>query len=354
MPLLSLPLELQQHVFRFLGSGWFQSDASRLTISKSWYRVARPVFNAQLRFTDRNLTAFSNAVESGSGSIDTLRAEVQAVELEIEEFADWNKGLSKTNFGNQSTARTLRDAGWGARWGFWAKTHWAVALEKGISALAMFLRTCRALQTVRITAAGKYETWLLNVPRRGILGADTLAQMMDLKSITRLDLDSFSLSHVNSDMSDEDLKRADSHSCRTVSRLLPQLRYLRLRTFFMCPAMLELSDGHPETFLKEVEIYTSIYLKDGEDEITVFARPCDAGDELEPFSKTRERIREQFEALAAKSPALRVARIKWDVFPVGVMQSLDVLTGESTHRQGDTLVDKVSQIRAYYSFDHDS
>lgn len=354
MQLLDLPVELLFKILGNLGSKYFHSSVSCLTVSKSWHRVAQKVFNSQLRLTERNLKPFVDRIWS-DGPASRLAVEVKDVEFAIIQVQDMRQIFDQAD----SDVNLIEDlglavAGWGGRWGYQHDSKWSAELVRYLSALHRFLGECSVLKTFRIQVNTDYRRSLPNVPRKGLLTAQMMSRLLDLKSLTSLDLDTFGLSHIDHELSKKELDSSDEHLCHCVSMLLPQLRHLRLRLYFICPRALELPKGC-STPLRKASVTMSLFLQEWSEErseeLTVFGRGCDAKDPFEPFANARESVRKEFEVLSWRAPALREATMEWHVFPKGILQTLDVLTGKLSHRNVSMHknINEHLQVRDYFS-----
>ncbi|TPX18627.1 uncharacterized protein E0L32_002484 [Thyridium curvatum] len=316
MSLLSLPAEIQLCVLGFLGSGFFQEDSRRLTVSAQWHAVAIQVMFWNLQLTVNSLKRLTE----NEAALGRCRVHTRTVRLLFETF----KGLSAPVASNPDLVATQ--------------------ISRSLLKLAPTLQQCRGLNRLELKAL-HYEFQDLEPQSRlhyQYLMPKPLSQLLTVQNLTSLRLD----------IAGSQISKAvpDIHLCASIQALMPSLRCLHCRMETICTSLLDISSIDQSIGLEELIINLS--LSNLTDTWTAYRFPkwCQS-DRLEGVSVLRNELEDQAAELASHLDTARCIRVISHTFPSLDWVAFDAVQGRRVRleagsewdAQGETLEDTSSE-----------
>jgi hypothetical protein len=89
MSLLQLPTETLTQIFNYVGSSYFRSDLSRLTVGKEWNKFARTACFQDSYVTQKSLERLLSSPYEES-SLALVKDSVETLGLDLKGFEDWD------------------------------------------------------------------------------------------------------------------------------------------------------------------------------------------------------------------------------------------------------------------------
>ncbi|OAL50497.1 hypothetical protein IQ07DRAFT_587152 [Pyrenochaeta sp. DS3sAY3a] len=321
MPLLELPPETLIRIFDYVGSSYFRSDLSRLTVCKQWSRFALPACFQEFHVTQKTLRRLlsSRYVES---SLPLVKDSLETLDLDLKGFEDWN---STSVSPHNSQAGTVLDVS------YWIGAHgravlaaWTAKLNNDLSYLATIYKQSRKLRILRIQATGELHPLLWFLERRDYIFLSTIHAFLSSSSITSLELDLCGTRLVP----DESQEHGEGfHTCTSIAALLTTLRHLRLRMHTICADVLK--PQQHSTNLRLNEILINLSLINGSPPITSAYHATCCGSSPGGIVQLIADMEKQAQDLAAQMAAPRMVRILTHTLPNFEFRAFDVLTGKN-------------------------
>ncbi|KAI8716923.1 hypothetical protein NCS52_00986900 [Fusarium sp. LHS14.1] len=208
MNLLQFPTEILFIIFRLLGSAFFRRDTQRLTVSKSWYEIARSVLFRDLQFSARSLPRFLKADMSS-----LVHQHTRTINIAFE-GVQYHRALSTASPSVQENV----------------VTEWNTNVGNNLTSLASILQDCRNLHVLKL---GPRPQW--RAPRaisQALFSSDALVSLLSVGNLTCLEFDTISTGILSA------TSHRRSDICEVIRKLLPTLRRLRCRMRKICPRIL--------------------------------------------------------------------------------------------------------------------
>jgi hypothetical protein len=147
MSLLQLPPETLIQIFDHVGSSYFRSDLSRLTVCKQWSKFACNACFRDFCVTQKTLRRLLSSpyVES---SLPLVKDSVETLDLDLAGFEDWDSiPLSR----HDSRAVNVLDVStWNSAHGRAVRAAWTTNLNNDLLYLATIIKQSRELRILRI------------------------------------------------------------------------------------------------------------------------------------------------------------------------------------------------------------
>jgi hypothetical protein len=293
MALLQLPSELVGHILADVGSEFFYQDTRRLTVSRRWYGLALPLLTRDLEFAC--VSSLEEFFMSHS-AVAQAETHLRSVRLDLEIFYD------------ELVSRRLEP------YTETLEAQWRSEINDRLASLAAALQRCPRLGILSVIApvgiGGLVALALAPEPFVGLLSAGNL---------TSLVLD------IAGDHSIRAREGDEPHLCFHINALLPSLRRLRCRMFWICGSILRPLPDECQSKLEEV-IINLTREHCAVDKLGEFPRHCRATRVGELFSATKT-LQTRATELAARLHNPRMVRVI--AFEPGSYRSyaFDALTG---------------------------
>jgi hypothetical protein len=233
MTLLELPSETQMQNVDHVGSFYFRSDLSRLTVCKQWSKFAHNACFRDFYVTQKTLRRLRSSKYVDS-SLSLVKDNVETLDLDSEGFENWDSiPLSRhdsqtVNVPNESTL----DAAHGRA----VHAAWTKELNNDLLYLATIIEQLRKLRILRIQATAELHPGLRLLERRDYILLSTIRAFLSASNFINLELDICRIRlipHRGQEQGEE------SHVCRSIAALLTTLRNLRLRMRSICVDVLK-------------------------------------------------------------------------------------------------------------------
>ncbi|KAG7289149.1 hypothetical protein NEMBOFW57_005512 [Staphylotrichum longicolle] len=204
MTLVQLPAELLGQILRDVGSEFFYQDVRRLAISKRWFSFAWPVMTRDLQLTSATLPFFLE----NHALLGHIGPRLSSVSVHLKSFFKERRAVLQ---GLVTDRRLLQE-------------QWAAETNSRLDDLAAVLHDCPRIQGLRVTAS--LET--------AYLAAAPFVRLLATPNLTSLHLDLAGYYSVEGGTGFD----SEPHLCELINALLPTLRHLRCRMYFICEDIL--------------------------------------------------------------------------------------------------------------------
>jgi hypothetical protein len=161
MPLLQLPTETVLQILIYVGSTFFRSDLSRLTVCKQWKELAHTVCFQEFYVPQQTLRRLMSSpyVES---SLALLKDNVKTLDVGLKGFEDWDS-IPTSQHESQDMAT------WSGTQGHAVRAAWTTELNQDLLDLATIFSQSRKLCIIRIQATSELHPLLHHLERRDYL-----------------------------------------------------------------------------------------------------------------------------------------------------------------------------------------
>lgn len=186
MSLLQLPTETLIQIFDYVGSSYFRSDLSRLTVCKQWNEFARTACFWNFYVTQKTLERLFSSpyVEP---SLALVKNSVETLDLDLKGFEDWDSiPLSRHD---SQAVDVLNVSTWNGAHGRAVRAVWTTELNNNIPYLATIIKQSRKLRILRIQATSELHPLLRLLERRDYLFLSTIRAFLSTSNLTSLELD---------------------------------------------------------------------------------------------------------------------------------------------------------------------
>jgi hypothetical protein len=300
--LLQLPTEILIYIFNHVGSSYFRSDISRLTICRQWSELARTACFQDFYVDQKTLRRLSSPLYTEL-SLRQIKDCVEALFLDLKGFEDWDS----------SPVWHL----------YQMRLLWRTELNNDLLYLAKIMGQSRKLRIMRIRTTSEVNPHLPHSQRGDYLFLSTIRAFLSASNLTNLELDLCGI-HIVSLTSEE--YSIESHVCTDIATLLTTLRRLRLRMRSICANVLELRQHGNNLRLEEMIINLSLSNESPQITSASHAKCCVPSTDLLQLKADLER---QAQALVAQMAAPKIVRILTHALPSFEMRAFDVLTGKN-------------------------
>lgn len=244
MPLHSLPPEILNSIFGFVGTDNFRQDIGRLLVSKSWYELAQPVLFQDLLITSSFLvTLLANYKNNDIKQL--LQRNVQGVRFSLDGHPE--NATRHPHHIAREVLHTFNDQ-------FSNEWQWTHDVNRDIVELAALLQQCPKLKLLKMDARSEGPDGVLGLTNRSYLMSEAMISLLDISQITCLEFDIG-----GSDLIHEMVSEEEIHLCKNIQILLPKLRRLRCRMTTICPDILTPQHGVSQLDLEEVIICLTLH-----------------------------------------------------------------------------------------------
>ncbi|KAF1956408.1 hypothetical protein CC80DRAFT_446315, partial [Byssothecium circinans] len=316
MPLLQLPPETLFQIFDYVGSSYFRSDLSRLTVSKQWSKFAHTECFLDFYVTQKTLRRLiSSPYVELSASL--VKDSMKTLDLDLEGFQDWDS-IPPSQHDSQAANVTA----WNGAHGRAVRAAWTTELNNDLLYLSTIVKQSQKLRILRIQATSELHPQLLT--RRDYLFLSTLRDFLSVSNITCLELDlcGTRLRPLQNQDHGEEI-----HICRSIAALLTKLRRLRLRMRTICADVLKPRQDSTELCLNEVLINLGLSNESPLITSTMHATCC--GSSPGGILQLKADMEEQAQVLVAQMEAPKIVRILTHAPPHIEMRAFDALTGRN-------------------------
>jgi hypothetical protein len=321
MPLLQLPPETLIQIFDYVGSSYFRSDLSRLTVCKQWSKFANNACFGDFYVTQKTLRRLLSSpyVES---SLSLVKDSVETLNLDLEGFEDWDSiPLSRHD---SQAVNVLNVSTWNGAHGRAVRAAWTTELNNNLLYLATIIKQSRKLRILRIQATIELHPLLRLLERRDYLFQSTIRAFLSASNSTSLELDLCGtrlIPHQSQEHGE------GFHVCTSIAALLTTLRRLRLRMRSICADVLKPLQHSANLRLNEVLINLSLSNESPLTTSAVHATCC--GSSPGGFLQLKADMEKQAQVLVAQMAAPKIVRILTHALPSIEMRAFDVLTGRN-------------------------
>lgn len=223
MTLLSLPPELLIRILRFVGPSEFQNDVRRLSISRSWYSLARPIMFETMKLNARRLGRLESQMLWPAQEYFGRHCRHLAITLEnCEENSQLELDKSDEEIMAIPANQALRCV--------------ATALQNGGKLKALDIRTLEA-EALHLTDDHSDDPTdsLDLIPERWTLSPSSILCYLSLRLATALEILYLDLAGCARIVK----QGSHAHYCPSIAMLLPRLIHARIRLPRICPDCFE-------------------------------------------------------------------------------------------------------------------
>jgi hypothetical protein len=342
MSLLQLPPETLVQIFDCVGSSYFRSNLSLLTVCKQWSKFAHTACFRDFYVTQKTLRRLLSSpyVES---SLPLVKDSVETLDLDLKGFEDWDSiPLSRHD---SRAVNVLNVSTWNGAHGRAVRAAWTTELNNDLLYLATIIKQSRKLRILRIQATSELHPLLHLLERRDYLFLSTIRVFLSASNLTSLELDLCGtqlIPHQSQEHSE------GFHVCTSIAALLTTLRRLRLRMRSICANVLKPRQHSTNLRLNEMLINLSLSNKSPLTTSAAHATCC--GSSTGGFLQLKADMEKQAQVLVAQMAAPTIVRILTHVLPSIEMRAFDVLTsrnvtlseGAEWDDDGEAIEDQVS------------
>ncbi|KAI9888210.1 MAG: hypothetical protein M1814_001091 [Vezdaea aestivalis] len=338
MPLLSLPPEILLRIFDYIGSSYFRSDVSRLTVCKEWSRFARDACFRDLHVIPETLRRLLSSPYLES-SLPLVKDSMEILDLELKGFEDWDSiSLSQHDTQVQTVATaSILDGAHGRA----VRAAWTTELNNDLLYLASIVEQSRRLCVLRIYATSELHPFVPLLERRDYLFRPTVCAFFSISSLTSLELDLCGTRIIQE-------YGEGFHICTDIAALLTTLRRLQVRMRSICADVLK--PRQHCTTLRLEELIINLSLSDESLLTTSTAHATCCGSSTGGFLQLKADLEKQAQVLVTQMAAPKMVRILTHILPSIQIRAFDVLTSKTValskdaewDDKGETMEDQVS------------
>jgi hypothetical protein len=317
MSLLSLPTEILIEIFDYVGSSYFRSNLSRLTICKEWSVFARTACFQECPVTQKNLRDLISSPHVDS-SLALLKDSVKTLDLDLKGIEDWD-ATPTWDIAHKRAA-------------------WTTELNNDLLHLATTMKQSRKLRTLHIKATNILPSQLRLLEHRDYLFLSPMRTFLTAGNLTSLELDL-----LGTDIGSQSDHESDEgvHICPIIATLLTTLRRLRLRMESMCTDVLEV-ELHI-TNLRLDTVLINLGLSEDMALTVYFAHLSRCGYPQGPNTFWDD-MENQAQILVTQMAAPKMVRILTVEIPDFSMRAFDVLTGRTVKLDQDAKWDDDGEV----------
>ncbi|KAF2801185.1 hypothetical protein K505DRAFT_190426, partial [Melanomma pulvis-pyrius CBS 109.77] len=321
MTILQLPTETLIQIFDYVGSSYFRSDLSRLTVCKQWNELARTACFRDFYVPQETLRRLLSSPYAES-SLALVKDSVETLDLDLKGFEYWDSNpLSRHDL---QAVNVLNVSTWNGAHGRAVRAAWTTELNNDLLYLATIIKQSRKLRILRIQATSELHPLLHLLERRDYLFLSTIRAFLSASSLTSLELDLCGTQLIPH-QSQEHGER--SHVCTSIAALLTTLRRLRLRMRSICADVLK--PRQHSTNLRLNEMLINLSLSNESPLTTSAAHATCCGPPSGGFLHLKANMEKQAQVLVAQMEAPKIVRILTHALPNIEMRAFDVLTGRN-------------------------
>jgi hypothetical protein len=310
MALLELPPELLLQIFDDVGSAYFRSDLSRLTVSKQWSKYAHTTC-FQNFYVDQKTLRSMVVSRYARVSVPLMENSIETVKLALDGFQDWKLDPQKI----------LAD--WDSDSGLVLRAAWTAELDSDLVYLTNILKQAPKLRKIVIVATCEFCLSSPFLDRRDYLGLSTVRSLLSSASnLTSLELDLCGTRLTSPPLSQKH-DEASFHICTSIAALLTQLRSLRLRMRTICPSVLKPRNKGVEIRLNKALVNLSLL-----EDFTPATHATRCGASPSSFLQLIADMEEQAQELVEQMKAREMIRILTHTLPTLQRQAFDALSGQ--------------------------
>ncbi|KAK4168743.1 hypothetical protein QBC43DRAFT_309597 [Cladorrhinum sp. PSN259] len=328
MLLLELHSEILLEIFDHVGSSYFRSDSSRLTVCRRWSQLALAQRSRDLRVTPKTLRRLVSS-PSAESSLRQVKDSVETLVVDLEQMKHWRSYSTYSQYDSRAGAapsiRTMLDIqGYDARMqalrqltDFMQKLHSRAnpveELNEDLVRLAASINGARKMRALQIQA-----TMLLP---NDYLDTTTIRPFLSATNLNSLELDL-----CGTKLEPPPRERAGAcQVCTNIAALLTTLRRLRLRMRTICANVLK--PQQHSTSLRLNEILINLSTSDGSHPDLPAAHAVGCGSSKDKFPQLKAEMESQAQVLVTQMAAPKMVRILTHTDPDIQMQAFDGLTG---------------------------
>jgi hypothetical protein len=321
MSLLELPSETLIQIFDDVGSSYFRSDLSRLTVCKQWSKFAYTACFRKFHVTQKTLRRLLSLLYVES-SLPPIKDSVEILTLDLKGFEDWDSlPLSQHDWRSENDQF---ESIWNGCQGYVVRTAWPLDLNIDLLYLATVIKQSRKLRILRIRATSGLHPRLRLLGPRDYLFLTTICAFLSTENLTSLELDlsgTWLVPYQRQEHSE------GSHVCTSIAALLTTLRRLRLRMRSICTDVLIPLKHSTNLRLNEMLINLSLFNEPSLTTATTHTICCSSS--TRGFLQLKADMEKQARVLVTQMAAPRMVRILTHVLPNIKTLAYDVLTGKS-------------------------
>ncbi|KAH7115210.1 hypothetical protein B0J11DRAFT_510808 [Dendryphion nanum] len=313
MSLLQLPPETLTQIFDDIGSSYFRSDLSRLTVCKQWSKFAHTACYRDSYFTQKTLKRLRSSPYTDS-SLSLVKDSMETLDLNLNDIegCDSIRLLS-------SKLRVMNDPVVPLA----ICSDWRRDLNDDLSYFATIIEQSRKLRILRIQANNELHLAYCFQMHNNYLFSPTLRGFLSTSNLTSLELDICGTELVPYQFQEHS---EGLHVCTSIAVPLTTLRRLRLRMRSICSDVLKPRQNNTNLRLNEVLINLSLFNSPPLTTLAVHATCCD----LSPggIVQLKGEMEKQAQLLVTHMAAPKIVRILTHALPSFRKQAFDVLTGK--------------------------
>jgi hypothetical protein len=262
MSLLQLPTETLIQIFDYVGSSYFRSDLSRLTVCKEWNEFACTACFREFYVTQKTPERLLSSPYAQS-SLALVKDSVETLDLDLKGFEDWDSIPVSQH--DSEAVNVLNVSSWDSAHGRAARAAWTTELNNDLLYLATIIKQSRKLCILRVQGTSELHPLLRLLERRDYLFLSTIRAFLSASNLATLELDLCGTRLIPH----QSQKHGEgSHVCTSIAALLTTVRRLRLRMRSICADVLK--PGQHNTNLRLNEMLINLSLS-SESPLTTFA-----------------------------------------------------------------------------------
>ncbi|KAK4201545.1 hypothetical protein QBC40DRAFT_278086 [Triangularia verruculosa] len=318
MTLLQLPPETLYQIFNHIGSSFFRSDLSRLTVCRQWSEFAYTACFRDFYVTQNILRRLLSSPYAES-SLGLVKDNAETLALNLKGFEDWDSLLDSDT------------SDWDGAHGQAKRAEWTRKLNNDLVYFGSIIQQSRKLRIVRIQATSELHPLDRFLERRDYLCLSPICTFLSASNITSLELDLCGTRLIP--------HQSQDHVCPSIAALLSTLRRLRLRLRSICADVLKPPQEHQQDYTNQLrldQVLINLSLYDESPSVTItsaaHATCCDSSMDNSGgsrFLQLKADLEEQARVLVAQMAAPKMVRILTHVPPRKEieMRAFDALTG---------------------------
>lgn len=316
MSLFELPPEIIVYIFEYVGSSYFRSDLSRITVCRLWSRYAHTACFQDLSLTRQTLRNLDSSPDKGA-ILTLVKDSLKTLSLFLEGYQGWNL----FPVASYEHKRVL--------WRYWRGPHgmeerqiWTRELDLNLLFLITIMKDSRKLRSLCIKTISELHPHVPMLGRRDYLYLSTVRACISTCGLSHLELDLVGTNLLPKEHDEED------HICPSIAKLLPTLRRLRLRMRSICADVLKSPQGSTDLRLNLVLINLSLTNESPLVAAAGHAIGCNSSPVQ--FLRLQFDIEKEAQVLVTQMAAPKMVRILSHARTIHTgLQALDVLSGET-------------------------
>ena len=228
-----------------------------------------------------------------------IKNSINFLGLQLNGIEDWSSPLEPIDQAQES--RAADSTGWNTELGRATLVSWTTNLDDDLPRLALVAKKSPQLRTMQLQAFSETHPPAPYYPRRDYLVGPTIRDLICVKTLTVLDLDTCGTNLVSRQ------DGSDCHICPSIGALLTTLRRLPLRMRRICPEVLRPQTN--DTALQLIEVVVNLSLSNESPMTTSAAHSVRCGSTDRGFAQLQTDIEDHARALIPSMTSPKVIRV---------------------------------------------